>query len=314
IPLFDDQPPTCFTDAQEWLDIAIIQLQKNKSTTPITMNDVSTSTTTSSVSPSLIASEISLPLHSTITTTIPHVDLTMKRIKHEQGLDANIQNIVKHMINNQHYEMVDDVLYRLIPRGLQTIRLPYLPRSLIRDVLFLFHDHPSSAHFGITRTYEKLKNKCYWRNMKHSIINYIQSCLPCSKYNIRRTKPPGLMHSIETPHEILGIVGMDYWGPTNEESIHGNRLLFQQVVTANTQHQNSLAKQRFDKNRPDPQYEIGELVLIKVLDKSSKFHEQFEGPYRITEQKDPETFVVKIEDPEQDDNADYTKQVTTCDM
>ncbi|CAF1675418.1 unnamed protein product, partial [Didymodactylos carnosus] len=41
---------------------------------------------------------------------------------------------------------------------------------------------------------------------------------------------------------------------------------------------------------------------------------QFEGPYRITEQKDPETFVVKIEDPEQDDNADYTKQVTTCDM
>ncbi|CAF1651389.1 unnamed protein product, partial [Didymodactylos carnosus] len=28
IPLFDDQPPTCFTDAQEWLDIAIIQLQK----------------------------------------------------------------------------------------------------------------------------------------------------------------------------------------------------------------------------------------------------------------------------------------------
>ncbi|CAF1638547.1 unnamed protein product, partial [Didymodactylos carnosus] len=68
----------------------------------------------------------------------------------------------------------------------------------------------------------------------------------------------------------------------------------------------SLAKQRFDKNRPDPQYEIGELVLIKVLDKSSKFQEQFEGPYRITEQKGPATFVVKIEDPEQDDNNLYS--------
>ncbi|CAF1584026.1 unnamed protein product, partial [Didymodactylos carnosus] len=196
-----------------------------RSTTPITMNDVSTSTTTSSVSPSLIASEISLPLHSSITTTIPHVDLTIKRIKQEQGLDANIQNIVKHMNNttNRHYEMVDDVLYRLIPHGLKTIRLPYLPCSLIRDVLFLFHDQPSSAHFGITRTFEKLKNKYYWPNMKHSIIDYIQSCLPCSKHNIRRTKPPGLMHSTETPHEVLGIVDMGYWGPTNEESIHSNR-------------------------------------------------------------------------------------------
>ncbi|CAF1688895.1 unnamed protein product, partial [Didymodactylos carnosus] len=42
----------------------------------------------------------------------------------------------------------------------------------------------------------------------------------------------------------------------------------------------SLAKLRFDTNRPDPQYEIGDLVLIKVLDKSSKLKEQFEGPYR----------------------------------
>ncbi|CAF4177756.1 unnamed protein product, partial [Didymodactylos carnosus] len=43
--------------------------------------------------------------------------------------------------------------------GIRNIRLPYLPRSLIKEVLFLFHDHPSSAHFGITRTYEKLKKQ-----------------------------------------------------------------------------------------------------------------------------------------------------------
>ncbi|CAF3596234.1 unnamed protein product, partial [Rotaria sp. Silwood2] len=44
------------------------------------------------------------------------------------------------------------------------------------------------------------------------------------------------------------------------------------------------------------------------------FQEQFEGPYRIIEQKGPSTFVVKIESPEEDDNPDYVKQVTTCDM
>ncbi|CAF4109868.1 unnamed protein product, partial [Didymodactylos carnosus] len=56
----------------------------------------------------------------------------------------------------------------------------------------------------------------------------------------------------------------EYW-----DVIRRSRLLFQQVAT-NAQHQNSLAKLRFDTNRPDPQYEIGDLVLIKVLDKSSK--------------------------------------------
>ncbi|CAF3314989.1 unnamed protein product [Rotaria sp. Silwood2] len=433
---------------------------------------------TSSTSSTNVTSEPSPPLESTTTTTIPYIDLTIKRIKQEQKLDATIQNIITHMNHNDnsHYELVDDVLYRLIPRGTKNIRLPYVPRSLIKDVLFLFHDHPSSAHFGINRTYEKLKNKYYWPNMKNSIINYIQSCLQCSKHNIRRTKPSGSMHSTELPNEVLGIVGMDFWGPTHQASLHGNRyvitmtdylskfvfakavptntaeqackffyeivcqfgpptklitdngshfiseltqavvqqcntthilttpyhpmsngqterfnatfapslaklfdrkkqdwdiylqscvyayntgkhattglspyqlmfgrepqplmdrkqlkvrlsrpnaywdvvrrsrLLFQQIATANALHQNSLAKTRFDKNRPNPQYHIGELVLIKVMDKSSKFQEQFEGPYRIIEQKGPSTFVVKIESPEEDDNPDYVKQVTICDM
>ncbi|CAF4639140.1 unnamed protein product, partial [Didymodactylos carnosus] len=96
----------------------------------------------------------------------------------------------------------------------------------------------------------------------------------------------------------------EYW-----DVIRRSRLLFQQVATANAQHKNSLAKLRFDTNRSDPQYEIGDLVLIKVLDKSSKLEEQFEGPYRITEQKGPATFVVKLEDPEEDDNPNFTKQV-----
>ncbi|CAF3782340.1 unnamed protein product [Rotaria sp. Silwood1] len=433
---------------------------------------------TSSTSSTNITSEPSPPLESTTTTTIPYIDLTIKRIKQEQKLDATIQNIITHMNHNDnsHYELVDDVLYRFIPRGTKNIRLPYVPRSLIKDVLFLFHDHPSNAHFGINRTYEKLKNKYYWPNMKNSIINYIQSCLQCSKHNIRRTKPPGSMHSTEFPNEVLGIVGMDFWGPTHQASLHGNRyvitmtdylskfvfakavptntaeqaskffyeivcqfgpptklitdngshfiseltqavvqqcntthvlttpyhpmsngqterfnatfapslaklfdrkkqdwdvylqscvyayntgkhattglspyqlmfgrepqplmdrkqlkvrlsrpnaywdvvrrsrLLFQQIATANALHQNSLAKTRFDKNRPNPQYHIGELVLIKVMDKSSKLQEQFEGPYRIIEQKGPSIFVVKIESPEEDDNPDYVKQVTICDM
>ena len=57
-----------------------------------------------------------------------------------------------------------------------------------------------------------------------------------------------------------------------------------------------------------------DLVLIRVINKSSKFQEKYEGPYRIIAQKGPSTFIVQVEDPDSDHNPNYTKQVTTSDM
>jgi transposase InsO family protein len=52
-------------------------------------------------------------------------------------------------------------------------------------------------------------------------------------------------------------------------------------------------KERYDRNRSDPTHNIGDLVLVKVLNIRSKFDTRYEGPFRILKQITPKTFVVQ---------------------
>ncbi|CAF1555651.1 unnamed protein product, partial [Didymodactylos carnosus] len=58
-----------------------------------------------------------------------------------------------------------------------------------------------AGHFGVDRTWNNIKNKYYWPNMKTTIEDYIQSCHQCARFNIQRQKPLGLLQSIEPPDE-----------------------------------------------------------------------------------------------------------------
>jgi transposase InsO family protein len=52
-------------------------------------------------------------------------------------------------------------------------------------------------------------------------------------------------------------------------------------------------KQRYDTNRSDPSYNIGDLVLVKTLNIRHKFDLRYEGPFRIIKQITPKTFIVQ---------------------
>ncbi|CAF0910312.1 unnamed protein product [Rotaria sordida] len=52
-------------------------------------------------------------------------------------------------------------------------------------------------------------------------------------------------------------------------------------------------KQRYDTNRSDPLYNIGDLVLVKTLSMRHKFDIRYEGPFRIIERLTPKTFIVQ---------------------
>ena len=52
-------------------------------------------------------------------------------------------------------------------------------------------------------------------------------------------------------------------------------------------------KQRYDKNRSDPSYSVGELVLVQTLKPRSKFGVRYEGPFNITQQLTHKTFIVQ---------------------
>ena len=52
-------------------------------------------------------------------------------------------------------------------------------------------------------------------------------------------------------------------------------------------------KQRYDINRSDPSYNIGDLVLVKALNSCHKFDVRYEGPFRIIKQLTSKTYIVQ---------------------
>ncbi|CAF4130590.1 unnamed protein product, partial [Rotaria sordida] len=154
--------------------------------------------------------------------------LDMERLKIEQGKDSDIQHKIAEVMKNpikSTYEFKDGLLYKLMimREGCNTKKkLIYLPSSLINDLLQVYHSDPLSGHFGVQRTYLKIKNKYWWPNMKQSITQSIQSCLPCQQYNISRSKKPGRLQPIPPPEGPFQLIGMDYCGPF-KQTPRGNR-------------------------------------------------------------------------------------------
>src|SRR5215471_3598566 len=85
-----------------------------------------------------------------------------------------------------------------------------LKRYETEAVLQIMHDHPLSAHLAIKTTYEKIKERYYWPNMKKDIEDYVRSCDSCQ----RRNKPTGKheLHLIKIKEPWYQI-GIDIVGP-----------------------------------------------------------------------------------------------------
>jgi hypothetical protein len=145
--------------------------------------------------------------------------IDIEQLKIEQGKDSNIQQKITEVMKNpvkSSYEFKDGLLYKLMimREGCNTKKkLIYLPTSMINDLLQVYHSNSLSGHFGVQRTYLKIKNRYWWPNMKQSITQYIQSCLPCQQYNISRSKKPGHLQPIPPPEGPFQLIGMDYCGP-----------------------------------------------------------------------------------------------------
>ncbi|CAF1106349.1 unnamed protein product [Adineta ricciae] len=156
-------------------------------------------------------------------------NFTLMRISTEQQMDSYFGNILRRVTANtgpkEPYIMENNVLYKLVKtaaKGRQ-LKLICIPKSMQQEVIRCYHDHPTAAHFGITRTWLKIRQVCFWRGMKQTIVNYIRSCDKCSRYNSNRNKPTGHLNPIELPEGPLELVSMDFWGPTPQYSSKGNK-------------------------------------------------------------------------------------------
>ncbi|CAF2101032.1 unnamed protein product, partial [Rotaria magnacalcarata] len=124
---------------------------------------------------------------------IANKSLDVEQLKIEQGKYSIVhQKIVEVMKDpvNSCYEFKNGLLYKLMimREGCTTKKkLIYLPSSMINDLLQVYHGDPLSGHFGVQRTYLKIKHN--------------------------RTKKPGRLQPIPPPEGPFQLIGMDYCGP-----------------------------------------------------------------------------------------------------
>ena len=81
--------------------------------------------------------------------------------------------------------------------------------------------------------------------------------------------------------------------PTHVERLKNYLSSVNQLAKQNIMNNQRRYKQRYDINRSDFSYKNGEIVLIKTLNPRSKFDLRYEGPFRITRQLGPKTFIVQ---------------------
>lgn len=146
-------------------------------------------------------------------------------LNQHQNQDFHIQKIKTTRPLPLNY-LIDDnkVLHKIITRKLgQQITLPYLPGTLISNVLLAYHNSTfNGAHFGIKRTFYKIRDRFYWPNMYKDIEKHIISCIRCRTNKPSRRKLDGHLQSIEPPRGVWERLAMDYVGPV-PQSKTGNK-------------------------------------------------------------------------------------------
>ena len=64
--------------------------------------------------------------------------------------------------------------------GLSKFYQLLVPRKLKNEVLKEVHDGRMGGHFGCRKTYEKVRQKYYWFEMKDDVNNWVLNCDICS--------------------------------------------------------------------------------------------------------------------------------------
>ena len=100
-----------------------------------------------------------------------------------------------------------------------------IPNSLIESFLSQAHNPPSSAHFGVAKTLERLQRFYFWPSMVSDVRSYIQKCQickTCKPMNQTLRPPMGKFVEVDRPFQRLYI---DFLGPY-PRSRSGNTSLF----------------------------------------------------------------------------------------
>lgn len=88
-----------------------------------------------------------------------------------------------------------------------------VPKDFRRDVLKFYHDHPTSGHLGIYKTYWRIHARFYWPKLRADVIRYINACRICAAEKPEQKRPAGFMGSRPPITRPWQMISLDYIGP-----------------------------------------------------------------------------------------------------
>ena len=97
----------------------------------------------------------------------------------------------------------------------------YIPVQYIDTVLNNCHDHVLAAHFGFQRTYNRIRQRYFWKNMYRDVDNWVRSCISCSQRKTHRHKVLAPLITMKVPNAFER-VSVDILGPL-PTTVSGNR-------------------------------------------------------------------------------------------
>jgi len=98
-----------------------------------------------------------------------------------------------------------------------------VPKKLRNYILKSYHDCKFSGHLGISKTYQKINQFYYWKNLYTDLAEYCKTCVPCQKRKLSpcQKAPVQNFPPVSRPWERMAC---DLVGPLSP-TMRGNRYL-----------------------------------------------------------------------------------------
>ena len=87
------------------------------------------------------------------------------------------------------------------------------PEHKRMEIIRNLHDSLIGGHKGFHQTYNKIRERYYWKGMQNEIEDFIRTCASCQEQKIHRFKTRTPYCVTDTPLEGFSKVSMDFLGP-----------------------------------------------------------------------------------------------------
>ncbi|EFA76600.1 LTR-retrotransposon skipper [Heterostelium album PN500] len=83
-------------------------------------------------------------------------------------------------------------------------------RSIIKRILFIYHDSLLAGHHGIEQTLELISRHFIWEGIAKDVTNYVKACHTCNKATDARGQSIGKLQPLIVPTKCFESISMDF--------------------------------------------------------------------------------------------------------